>query len=101
MGEGPELPPEQPEDEVLGGDKQTRDGVARRITEHEQTPSVLRRRSQQSLVVRVTADHPMQHDDVGYLDALRIDGDVVQAPLRTLLEPCLTQERLRLLLVGR
>jgi hypothetical protein len=53
---------------------------------------VLRRRSQQPLIVRVTADDPVQHDDVGCLDALRIDGDVVQAALRTLLEPGLTQE---------
>jgi hypothetical protein len=70
MGEGPELPPEQPEDEVLGGDKQTRDGVARRITEHEQTPSVLRRRSQQSLVVRVTADHVGFRNSVGVQDSV-------------------------------
>jgi len=53
---------------------------------------MFRRRPQQPLIVRVTADHPVQHDDVGCLHALRIDGDVVQAPLRALLQPRRAQE---------
>jgi hypothetical protein len=61
---------------------------------------VLRGRSQEPLVVRVAADHPVEHDHVERLDTLRIDGDVLQAPLRALLEPCLSQEPLRLPLVG-
>ena len=41
MGEAPILPPEQPEGEVLRTDEKAREDVARRIAEHEQTPSTL------------------------------------------------------------
>src|SRR6266566_5149307 len=43
----------------------------------------------------------MQHDDVGCLDAVGLDRDVVYAPLCTVLECRLAQEPLRLLLVRR
>src|SRR5713226_9013273 len=89
MSEGPKLLPEQPEDEVLGADEQTRSGVARRIAEHEQTASAVRSRSEEALVVRVTADHPVQHDDIGGLDTLRVGGDVVDPSFCTVLERCL------------
>ena len=43
----------------------------------------------------------MQHDDVGCLDAVGLDRDVVYAPLCTVLECRLAQEPLRLLVVRR
>src|SRR6266487_2816411 len=101
MGEAPILPAEQPESEVRCTDEKARQCVARRIAEHEQTLSALRGRSQEALVVRVTADDSVQHDDVGCLDGFGLDGDVVEASLCTVLERHFAQEPLRLLLVRR
>lgn len=49
MGEGPELLPHQPEDEVLDSDDQAGNHVARRVAEHDDAASMLRRGSQQPL----------------------------------------------------
>src|SRR6266550_1021675 len=64
-------------------------------------PSTLRSRAQQALVIRIAADDPVQHDDVGWLDAVGLCRDVVEAPLCTVLECRLAQEPLRLLVIRR
>jgi len=58
-----------PEGEVLHADDRAGSEVARRMAEHEQPPRTLRRRAEQPLIVGVAAHHPVQHDDVGGLDA--------------------------------
>ena len=52
--------------------------------------------AEQALVVGVAADDAVQDDDVGGLDALRVDCDVVQAPFGTILEPGLGEQPSRL-----
>src|SRR5437870_12924763 len=101
MGKAPKLPPTQPEGKVFGADEKARQRVARRIAEDEETPSALRSRSQQALIIRVAADDSVQHDDVSCLHALRVEGDVVQASVYTSLECSLAQEVLCLLVVSR
>jgi hypothetical protein len=101
VSERPELPPQQPEEEVLRSDEQTGDRIAWRVAEDEQASSVLRRRSEQPLIVRIAADHAVQHDYVGWVDVRRIGGDVVEKSLRPLLEARFAQEPRCLLLIGR
>src|SRR5690349_4592126 len=49
-------------------------------------------RAEQTFVVRVAADDTVQDDDVRRLDRPGLDGDVLQAPLRTPFEAALTQQ---------
>ena len=66
------------------------------------------RRLQQPLVVGIAADDPVQDDDVGRLNRVRIGGEIVETPLRPLLEsglaqqlPCLVRVRRRQFEVDR
>ena len=71
------------------------------MTEDERLLRVRRRRAEQALVVRVAADDPVHHDDVGWLDAVRIRGDVVLAALDArLVDTGLAQQPASLALVG-
>jgi hypothetical protein len=63
--ERPELDSPQPEDQILRRDHETRDAVARRITEDEQTPRVFGGGTEKPFVVRVAADDAVEHDHVG------------------------------------
>src|SRR5439155_15854102 len=100
MGEGSKLLAERPEDEVLEPDGETRGAVPRRVAEDEQPPGVLRRCAEQPLVVGIAAGHGMESTGVRSLDAGRVVGDVVQAPLRLLLEARLAEKDCRILVVG-
>src|SRR5580765_1069635 len=101
MDECPILLPEQLEDQVFRGHEKARQRVARRVAEHEQPPGSFLCRSQQTLVVRVTADDSVQHDDVGCLYAVGLHRDVVEAALRAVLERQLAQQPLRFFLISR
>ena len=57
------------------------------------------RRAEQTLVVGIAAHDSMEDDHIGGLDVGRVGGDVVEAPLRTLLEAVLLKEPCPLLLV--
>src|SRR5580765_3179557 len=101
MDECPILLPEQLEDQVFRGHEKARQRVPRWIAEHEQPLGSFLRRSQQTLVVRVTADDSVQHDDVSCLYAVGLHRDVVEAPLRAVLERQLAQQSVRFFLIRR
>ena len=69
VGERAELLAAEAEGEVLHADDRSGSEIAWRMAEHEQPPRTLRRRAEQPLIVGVAAHHPVQHDDVGGLDA--------------------------------
>src|SRR6478609_2106634 len=101
MDEGPILLAEQPEGQVFRTNDHPRQRIARRVAEHEQPSGSLLCRSEQTLVVRVTADDSVQHDDVGCLYAVGLHRDVVEAALRTVLERQLAKQSLRFFLIRR
>jgi hypothetical protein len=92
VGERPELFPQQSEHEVLAGDEKPRDRVAGRTAEDAEAACVARGGSEQLLVVGIAADDPVQDDDVGRLDPVRMGGDIVETPLRPSLESGLTEQ---------
>src|SRR5438067_3313106 len=99
--ERPELPAEQPEQQVLAADGDARDGVAARVAEDDESPRMLGDGGEESLVVRVAADDAIEHDDVGRLDLLGIDRDVAELPLGPSFEARFPQEAVRFLVVAR
>ena len=101
VGKCPELFSPQPEKQILRGDQETRDEVARRIAEYEQTLGVVAGRAEKTLVVGVAADDAVQHDYVCRLDADRIGGDVVKTPLDSVVGAGLAEKPGRFLLIGR
>ena len=60
-----------------------------------------RRGREQALVVRIAADDSMQDDDVCRLDAVGVDGDVVEPAFGAPGEPRLVREPRGLVVVGR
>jgi hypothetical protein len=100
MGEHSEFPSPNSKADVLGGDEQPRNGVASRVTEDQQAASVCGGRPEQPLVVGIAADHPVENDNVGRLDGVGVDGDVVQPPPHATRKPGLAQEAFGLALVG-
>ena len=82
VDEGAVGPTHEPEHGVLDSRARRRDRVARGVAQDEHVASCGRpRRRQQPLDVRVAAHHAVQHDDVGGLHPLWVDGDVDDAPL--------------------
>jgi len=76
--------------------------VPRRMAEDEQPPGTCGGRSEEAFVIRIAADHPVQYDDVGRLDRVRVGGDVVQPALHApFVDPGLAQERTRVGVVCR
>ena len=61
---------------------------------------MLSRRGEQPLVVRIAADHPVQHDHIGPLDTVRVRCDVMPAPYDAVLEPGVAEQPLRLAVIG-
>src|SRR5262245_8077816 len=101
MGERPEFLSKQPEDQVLAGDGEPRDGVTGWVAEDEESSRVRGRGRQQPLVVGVAADDAVEHDHVGRVEAIAVDRDVVEPPLRSVLESGLAEELSGFLVVGR
>ena len=101
VGEDPEPQPPHPEAEVLRAEDHPREHAVGRVAEDQQPAGVLGRRRQQPLVIGVAAHHPVQHDHVGGLDAVPVDGDVVQPAGHPALEPGLPDQAGGLGLVRR
>ena len=59
------------------------------------------RRSEKPLIVRITADDPVEHDHIGRLDAVWICGDVEEPSLYSAFDPGFPEEPCRFPVVGR
>jgi hypothetical protein len=97
--EGPKLATKNSKEDVLHTNKQARDAVARRVAENEQSACVGCRSNQQSFVVGVATDNPVQDNDVGRFHAIRVRGNVVQLPVRAVRKICFSKKLNRLVLI--
>lgn len=79
----------QLEERVLGGHEGAADWVARRVAEYEKGLRVVGGRCQKPVIIGVTADYAVQHDDVRRLHVVRSGGDVHDAAVHAIAHPCL------------